>query len=141
MHRLSAFRATDGDGVDIGTVKFDVFRAVVAHFTKFGNRANRVLMTTFTFPDIKWCAPVTVTAQPPILNVFKPVAEASLADTFRHPVDGIVVADEIITDIGHADKPRITRIVQKRRMATPAVRITVFEYRRGIEKSAFTQIL
>ena len=51
-------------------------------------------MSAFTLPDVQWSSPVTVTADTPVLNVFKPVAETSFTDALRDPVDCIVISDQ-----------------------------------------------
>ena len=53
-------------------------------------------MTTAALPDIQRSSPVTVTADTPVLNILKPVTETAFSDALRNPVDGIVVADQIL---------------------------------------------
>ncbi len=53
-------------------------------------------MSALTLPDIERGSPVTVSGNAPVLNILQPVPEASLADAIRNPVDGIVVADQVI---------------------------------------------
>ena len=74
-------------------MQFDVFRAVWRHFFQFCNAADGVFMTAFTFPDVQWCTPVSVTGDTPVLNIFQPVAKTAFADGLWNPVDCIVVAD------------------------------------------------
>ena len=66
--------------------------------------------------------PVPVAADAPVLDVFQPVAEAAFADALRNPVDGVIVADEIVFDSGHFDKPGFPRVVDKRRVAEMCIR-------------------
>ena len=70
-------------------------------------------VTAGAFPDVQRRAPVTVTADTPILHVLQPVAEAALADGFGNPVDGVVVADQILTDSGHLDEPGFSCVVDQ----------------------------
>ena len=64
-----------------------------------------MLMSAFTFPDIQRSTPVTVTADAPVLYIFKPVSETSLTDTFRNPVDRVIISDQLILHICHLDEP------------------------------------
>ena len=62
-------------------------------------------MSALAFPNIKRRSPVTVTADTPVLHVFKPVAETSFSDTFRNPVDRIIICDEVLFHGSHLDEP------------------------------------
>ena len=86
-------------------------------------------MTTFTFPDVQRSSPVTVTGNTPVLNVLQPVAETSFSDTFRDPVDGVVVADQIIFDCCHLDEPGFAGIVDQWSITSPAMWIFMFKLR------------
>ena len=97
-------------------------------------------MTAFALPDIKGCAPVSVTGNTPVLLIFKPVAEAALADAFGNPVYGIVVADKVILNIGHFYKPGLTGVVDKGSVTAPAVGIIVLKFRRVKQKPLSVQI-
>ena len=93
-------------------------------------------MSALAFPNIQRRAPITVAADTPILHVFQPVSKATLADALRHPVDGIVVADEILLYLRHFDEPGIAGIVDERCAAAPAVRIAMLKYRRAEQQAA-----
>ena len=105
MHFLAAFRTFDRHGVDVRAVKLDIVGAVVGHTFKLLDTADRMSVTAFTLPDVERSTPVTVTADTPVLNVFEPVAEASLADAFGDPVDSIVVSDKVVPYRRHLDEP------------------------------------
>ena len=92
-------------------------------------------MAALTLPDIQRSTPVTITADSPVLNVFQPVAKTSFSDTFRNPVDGIVITDQVIFYRCHLDEPGFSRIVDQRCIASPAMRIIMLKLRR-IEKLA-----
>ena len=144
VHNAAALRALGGNLIDVRTMKLDVIRTVIAHGLQLFNGAHRVLMATcfiLTFPDVKRCAPITVAADAPILDMLNPVAKAPLADRLWNPVDRIIVGDEFILDCRHADKPRFARIVEQRRIASPAMRITMCELGRLKELSLFLKIL
>ncbi len=134
VHLFTAFRALDGHCVDVWAVKLDVIRAVVGFFFQLFDTADAVLMATFTLPYRKRSSPVTVSGKSPVLNIFQPVAKASFSDAFRNPVNGVVVADQILFYCSHADEPGFTCIVDQRSIASPAVRVAVLEQRRIKQK-------
>ena len=97
-------------------------------------------MSTLTLPDIQWCSPVTVTADSPVLNVLDPVTETSFTDTFRNPVNCVIISDQIFANCCHLDEPGLTCIVDQWSITSPAVRIAMLELRCIIEKSSCIQI-
>ena len=105
MHLFAAAWALDRYIVDVWTVKFDIIRAVVRHFFQLFDASDRMLVSALTFPDIQWSSPVTDTADTPLLNNLNPDAETSLTDTFRDPVDCVVVSDQVIFYFCHLDEP------------------------------------
>ena len=129
VHLFTAFRALNGHCVDVRAVKLNVIRAVVGFFFQFFDTADAVLMATFTLPYRKRSSPVTVSGKSPVLNILQPVAEASFSDALRNPVDGVVVADQILFYCSHADEPGLTCVVDQRSIASPAVRVAVLEQR------------
>ena len=139
-HLLAALRALDCHRIDIRPVQFDIIWAVIRHFLKLGNASDRVHVPALTLPDIQRCSPVTVTADPPILNIFDPVAETPFSDTLRNPVDRIVVGNQIVAHCRHLNEPRLTGIIDQRSVAPPAMGITVLELRRVIKKAPRVQI-
>ena len=86
------------------------------------------LAALFAYPDRERRAPVTVTGKPPVDDVFQKVAHAPRFDGFGHPMHGVVGGDEFVFDRGHFDKPTFARIIQERRVAAPAMGITVLVY-------------
>ena len=64
-----------------------------------------MLASAFAFLDIQWSSPVTVTADTPVLDIFKPVTKTSFTDAFRNPVDSIVICDQVIFNFCHLDEP------------------------------------
>ena len=93
-------------------------------------------VTAFAFPNVEGSAPITVTADAPVLNVFKPVAEAALADAFGNPVNGVVILNKVILNGCHFDKPGFSCVVDERCVASPAEGIVVLKLGCG-EKLAF----
>ena len=134
MHFFSTFRALDRYCIDVWAMKLDVIRAVVRFFFQLLDAADAVLMAALTLPYRKRSSPVTVSGKSPVLNVFQPVAETSFSDALRNPVDGVVVADQILFYCSHADEPGLACIVDQRSIASPAVRVAVLEQRRIKQK-------
>ncbi len=99
------------------------------------------MAAAFAFPHIQRCAPVTVPADTPVLDIFQPVSETALADALRDPVDRMVVADQVLFHRCHLDEPGFSRVVDQRRAASPAVGITVLEFGRIEQQFSRIQIL
>ena len=94
VHGLAAFRTRHGNFVNVRSVQLYGFCCFVsAHFKEFLSAADGMHMSAFTFPYVQRRSPVTVTADTPVLYVFQPVAETAFSNTFRNPVNGVVVAD------------------------------------------------
>ena len=139
---LSAAFAGDEAAVHVGPVQFDRFvRRIAGQFGEFLPGAHRdSLSAVRTFPDVERRAPVTVSRKRPVLNVLEPVPEPAAADRLRHPVDELVVLDESVANLRHLDVPGLSRIVQERRLAAPAMRIFVLHLRRREQQAALFQI-
>ena len=155
VHLLSALRTGDGHIVDKRPVQLHlVLRSihlsavflyhlgiVGAHFLKLFPASDAVHMSAFTLPYGKRRTPVAVSGNSPVLDILQPIAETSFSDGFRDPVDQAVVADQIVLYRRHLDKPGLSRVVDQRGSASPAVGIAVFKYRRLHQKSGRLQIL
>ena len=126
-HQLAAFRAGDVYCVNEGLVQLDVVGAVGRHFLQLCNTADGVSVSTFTFPDGQWSTPVSFTGQTPVDNVFQEVAETTLLDVVGIPVDGSVVAHQIISQCSHFDEPCASCIIQQRCVTSPAEGIVMLE--------------
>ena len=130
VHGLAAVRALHGDIINIWAVKLDGLRTLVTTLlVEILTASYGFHMAALALPDIQWCSPVTVSGNTPVLNVLKPVTETSLTDALRNPVDGVVVADQIIFYCCHLDEPGLTCIVDQRCVTSPAVRIIMLEFR------------
>ena len=106
LHCAATFRTRHCNLVNIRSVKFNCLCLFITGlFKKFLTTANRLHTSTVTLPDIQRCTPVTITADTPILNIFQPVAKTSLTDTFRYPVNCIIISNQIIFYSSHFDKP------------------------------------
>ena len=141
VHLSAALGAADRHGIDVGAMQLQLVGAVVRQRLKLLDRTDRVLMTAAALPDIERRSPIAVAADAPILHMLKPVAEASLADALGNPVDRVIVRNQLVTHRRHLDEPRLTRIINERRIAAPAMRIAVLENGRLEEQPLLLQIL
>ena len=141
LHLAAAVRALQLHAVHIGTVEFDVIRALDGFFLQFLDGTDAVSATAVrALPDVERGTPVTVTGQAPVLDVLEPVAEPAFADGLRDPVDGVVVSDEVVTDVGHLDEPGLSGVVDERRVAAPAERVVMLELRRVVEFAFLVEV-
>ena len=136
LHFAAALFTLNRNLVNERAVKLDIVGAVIAELFKLGNRADGMSVAAGAFPDVKRSAPITVTADAPILNIFKPVTEATLAYAFGNPVNRVVILNKIILNRSHLDKPRFSCVINQRSVAAPAERIIMLKFRSG-EKLAF----
>ena len=143
VHLFAAFRTGDRDLVNVRTVKLHGLRPLVsAHLAELLTASDRMHMATVrALPDIQRRTPVTVSGNTPILYILQPVSETAFADALRDPVDGIIVADQILFHRCHLDKPGLSRVVDQRSIASPAVRIFVLKLGSVEQLSFFVQIL
>ena len=76
-------------------------------------------------PDGQRRSPVAGTAEVPVVEVFKPFAEASRSGGSRFPLNLFVQFHHALFEGRTADEPTVKRIVEHRFVGTPAVRIVV----------------
>ena len=93
-------------------------------------------MAAAALPDVQWCSPVTVTADSPVLDILKPVTETSLTNAFRNPVDGVIIADQILFNSCHLNKPGFSCIIDQWCITAPAVWVIMLKFR-SIKQLAF----
>ena len=137
MHRFSTNRTCNGNLINIWAMQFHRFCSLVtAHLKQFLTASDGMHMTALTLPDIQRSSPVTVSGNTPVLNIFQPVAETSFSDTLRNPVNGVVVADQVILHCSHLDKPGFTCIVNQWCITSPAVWIIMLKLR-SIKQQSF----
>ena len=99
MHRATAFFAREGNFVYIRTVKLNIIWHIGPEFLQFGDTTDTVLMPAVgTYPDRQGGTPITFTTQSPVDIVFQPIAETSIFDMLRIPVDFADCADA--SDLG-----------------------------------------
>ena len=140
VHLLAAMGAFNSNRVDIRAVQLNIVRTVIRKLLELGYTADRMQMSAFALPDIKRSSPVAVTGNSPILNVFEPVAETSLAYAFGYPVYSIVIADKVVLNSRHLNEPGFTRIVDKRSIAAPAMGIFMLKLRSVEQKPLFVKV-
>ena len=141
LHLTATLITLDSNGVDEGTVKLNVVGTVVAHRLKLLDRADRMLVTALTLPDVKRSTPISVTGETPVLNVGKPITETTLTDILGNPVYGVIILNKVVTHLGHLDEPSVASIVNKRSVTSPAMRIIVLELGCGEELALLLKIL
>ena len=140
-HLSAAFRAGKDDVVDVCLVELDIFGnlASVCHLAKLSelcNAAYGVSVSAGADPDGKGRAPVTGTGKTPVDIIFEEVAHTAFLDIFGVPVDGAVVCNKSVADLGGFDEPGIHGVVKKGRVASPAEGIAVLKLERFQKKSA-----
>ena len=143
LHVLfAALRAGTDEIVDIRSVKLHRQRILAAgQLSEFLPGADcNLLAAVRALPDRKWCPPVAVSGDAPVLDILQPVTKTALSDCRRDPVDGVVVVDQLLLDRRHPDEPGLARIVDQRRIASPAVRILVLELRRIVQLSLLVEV-
>ena len=95
---------------------------------QLGHRSDALLIPArrvVAHPERQRRAPVALARHAPVDVVRQPLAEAPFLDVLRHPVDPIVVGDELVFERGGLDVPRRARVVEQRRVAAPAERVGV----------------
>ena len=127
LHSTAALFALERNLVDIRLVKLDIL-IEYAEFLKFFFAADNLDFSAVrTYPYRKRRTPVSLSRNTPVDDVFEEVTHTAGADSRRHPVDGSVVFEKLVSDFRHLDKPAGTRIVKQRSIATPAERIAVLK--------------
>ena len=100
VHFFATVRAFKGNCINIRTMKFYLcILRISASLCKFCTASDALLMSTFTLPYRKWCSPVTVTGDTPVLDILKPVTETSFSDRIRDPVYSIVAVSYTHLDV------------------------------------------
>ena len=140
-HFAAALFAAELHGIDEGTVELKVCAGIFnRHFAQFRAGADDVHVAAGALPHRQGGTPVAFAGQTPVVDVLQPRSHAAFLDVFRHPVDGAVVAHEVVFQRCHADEPRRARIVQQGRIAAPEEGIIMRELRRAEQQPALLQI-
>ena len=100
-----------------------------------------LMAAIFAHPNVQRRAPITATREGPIIQIFKPIAEALFPDVIRIPMHLLILCHHLIAELRHIDVPRRLRIIDQRGAATPAMRIIMFNFLFRIEFAVFAQIL
>ena len=139
VHYAAAFGTRERDLVDIRFMKFGCFFKP-AEFAKFFAAADDVFMSALVAnPDGKRRAPVTFAADAPVDDVFDEVAHTSRRDCRRHPVDRQIAFHKFVANRRHLNEPAFACVINKRSVATPAERVTVFVKHILEQQSHFVQ--
>ena len=93
-----------------------LFRMRLEHINRIDNKP---FATVRALPYREWCAPVPLAAYRPVFGIREPLAHPSGADVRWLPVNLLIFCHELPAQITHADIPRVTRIVDEPRLATP----------------------
>src|SRR5579871_6663 len=100
----------------------------VGSFFQFLHRRNtKRFSTVHALPHWYGRAPKAITRDGPDRCILKPVGKALGTHRFWHPVNGIVVNDHLIFDLGHIDKPYWHSFVNERSIRTPTEWIAVLD--------------
>ena len=77
-------------------------------------------------PDWKGSAPIAISRESPIDIVIEPITIAAIFNCLWMPVSRGILSKQSILDLGSSDIPRRLRVIDKRSVASPAMRIGVF---------------
>ena len=95
-------------------------------FKQFGYRTDAdLLLPILRAPNRQRSAPVTRTGQIPVVQVLQPFAKTPRSGRFGLPIDGVIQANHLLSRLRRTDKPRVKRVVNNRRIGSPAMRIRV----------------
>ena len=142
VHVPAALRAFQLHRVDEGPVQLHVLAGILhRHPAQLRPAADHVHGAAFAFPHGQGRSPVSFAAQAPVDDVLQEVAHPAFLDVVRHPVDGPVVAHQVVPQLGHPDEPGRPRVVQQGRVAPPAEGIVMREGHRREQQSPLLQIL
>ena len=136
---LAAAVALPGDGVDVGTVEFDVALHSPEAFEFLFGADDMDLAALVAHPDGQRSAPIAFAGDAPVYDIFEEVAHPARADGGGHPVDGRARSDEFVADGGDLHEPGAARIVKQRGVAAPAEGIAVREHELAEELSFLFQ--
>ncbi|MPN47743.1 hypothetical protein SDC9_195347 [bioreactor metagenome] len=111
-------------------MQLDIGRNVGVESHELLTRADHVDMPAFAHPNRQRRAPVALTRDAPVDDVFEEIAHAAFLDRLRNPVDAAVEGDELLLDRGHLDEPALSGVIDQRGIAAPAVGVAVFKRKR-----------
>ncbi len=134
-------RAGEGDRVDVRAVRVQARLVGAGQFGQLGEGADAGEVVVLAAPDRQRCAPVAVAGQRPVDVVVQPVAVPAVLDRVREPVGVLVLREETVLDLRGADVPGGLRVVEKRGVAAPAVRVAVLVRDVLEEQAAAVEVL
>ncbi len=144
VHPLATFRARKFDLVDVRTMELDRAREFLIegtfdHILPAPHRDR--LFAGIADPQVERGSPVAVARQGPVLEISEEVAEPTLSDVGRIPVDCTVVRDQLLLHRSRLDVPGIHGVVEEGGVAAPAERVIVFVRSESIEDAACFQVI
>ena len=137
----AALGAREGHLVDVGAVRVEVRQLATAPTAEVGQGLDGGEMSLGAAPDGQRGAPVAIAGERPVDVVVEPVAVATPLDRLRVPVGALVLPEEIVLDGGRLDVPGRLRVVDERRVASPAVRVGVLVAHVLGEQAASAQVI
>ena len=112
------------DHVYLGAVKVEACQVEAGPLLQFCDAVDAgLIVARLTFPYWQGGSPVTLAPQCPVYVVRQPVAEASVLDVFRIPVDQLVIGQQALFSSRCAYIPGGLGIVEQGRIAPPAKRV------------------
>ena len=121
--RLAARWGRDLDLVHVRPVR--VLEADAAEPLELVVRADADRLAGLVAPHRQRGAPVALARDRPVDVVLQPLAEASVLDVLRVPVDRLVGGQQAVAQLRGGDVPGGLGVVDQRRPAAPAVRVRV----------------
>ena len=123
LHCAAAL-AAPGDVVHKVLVQVHAFYA--GKLLQLGPASHTVgLAALVALPDWNRVTPVSVSGDSPVPCALKPLSEAAFLEVGRNPVDLAVCLEHLVLDLLNIHEPRGNSSIDKRRMASPAVRIVM----------------
>ena len=130
MHGLPALGTGNGDSINVRTMQFHRLSLLIAaQLIQLLTAAYRMQISALALPNIQRSTPVTITGNPPVLNVLQPVAETAFSDGSGNPVNCLIIANQILPYSSHLDEPGFSCIINQRRVASPAEGIIMLKLR------------
>ena len=125
-HVAMALGALHAHAIDERLVQLDILGHIFAHFAQLGDGADGVhVPAILADPDGQRRAPIALAGEAPVDHILQEIAHAAVLDVVGHPVDGLVVGQQAVAQLGHADEPGGARVIDQRRVAAPAEGVIV----------------
>ena len=115
------------DVVDVWSMQLGRHRRVrCLHFLHLSDAADAVLYSTIRAdPNRNRCAPISLAADCPILDVGQPLSHTLLTSPIRSPFDLRIVLHDLLLDGSHSHEPTVHGVVQQWVIRAPAMWVIV----------------